>query len=246
MKKLAVLALTVIMCATSFVGCQKLDLTEEEEDLIVGYAIDCILKFDYDYVDKLLQVETTTEPKTSKKEETTEDETEVSDTTIDETTGSLDIETDENGEPVTGSKDEIEFVDLDIAMNISGFNFVIKGYEIEQVYKGPDGNGSKMDAGANNNFVLVKVGVKNTTNKQNNLNMLELNHSFKAIINGKSLCDEQIWANDYTLNVYEGDFEVDEEKTLVLAFKVSKSITVDSIWLLINNGDFDSFVAVNR
>lgn len=227
MKKKVLTCVVLIISTMILSGCEKITLTQDEEKLFIAYAVDSVLKFDYDYQEKLLDVEPET---TSANEETSQKNEENA-----STGNKYNERTTENN-----SEKEISMTEL---MGIEGFNFKINGYEVVKSYKGADGK-AVMTAIEGKKLLVIKTYVTNNTASDKSLNLLKGDYKYTAVINGNKKLNPQMWANDITLNVYEGSFKPGESKELLLVFQEDENISPETIRLSISHGDKSGYVNV--
>lgn len=227
MKKKVLTCVALIVSTMILSGCEKITLTQDEEKLFIAYAVDSVLKFDYDYQEKLLDVEPETTPVN---EETSQKNEENASTD------------NKNNESTTENTSEKE-TSMTELMGIEGFNFKINGYEVVKSYKGADGK-AVMTAIEGKKLLVIKTYVTNNTASDKSLNMLQGNYKYTAVINGNKKLNPQIWGNDITLNVYDGSFKSGESKELLLVFQADENISPDTIRLIISHGDKSGYVNV--
>jgi len=229
-----ILIMVVLAAIMSFAtGCKRVTLSAEDEELFVAYAVDCVLKYDYNYLDKLLEVDTFSS-----------DVNEDDDIFEDETTSGSD---DNAGEDESGDngddgdiKDKIPLTQL---MDIDGFSFEVSNYRISKKYSAADGSGL-MTATDGKNLLAIEIKVTNLSSEVSKLNVIGGGYNFAAVINGSKKLNPQIWGNHITLNVFEGEFDGNESRILVLVFQVDETLTANSIKLSVSRGDTTGTVTV--
>ena len=229
MKKFFKVFVSLIMVCLIVTGCGvDYELDSEAESLFVAYCANQVLQFDANYYDRLIEVTTTT---TDEETETSEDETETT------TTGSS---TDS-----TGSGEGIysfdTFVSLDDALSIGGFEFEITGYGIEDRVTF---DGGAMSSADGKDLLVLYVDVTNQLAESSNLNMLDSDITFSAVVNNSSKLNVQIWLNNVTLNVFKGDFASGETKELMLVFQVTEGTDVSDIVLCVTKSSVTQYVNI--
>ncbi|MBE5940551.1 MAG: hypothetical protein E7266_09170 [Lachnospiraceae bacterium] len=237
MKKKLTVLLTVFILMFMFVGCQKIELSEEDEKLFIAYVVDSVLKYDYDYADKLVDVPAYT---------------------VDEN------QTKPNGEPVTtvpnedndnqgnnssgdssGELSGIVEVPLTNLIGAEGFEVNVTDYVITDKYS-EEGTDMAVSAADGKKLLIINVGAKNVTDKPANLNIIGKDIKFTAVVNDTKKMNPQIWvwSDGCTFNVFESDFEPGETIKSILIFQVNKDIDMNSIKLLVSNGSEEGYITV--
>ncbi len=237
MKKAILVLLTIVVSMFLFVGCQKIELSEEEEKLFVAYCVDCVLKYDYDYQDKLLKV-----PEISTDEEVT-DSTEGNEGD-EETTAGGNIGGDEKPTQ-NGGSDDVGEVSMTEIMGINGISFDVTGFQVTKKYSAGNDEGA-MTATEGKKLLVVEISAKNNNSSATSLNMIKQDIKFTAVVNSNKKMNPQrwVWADGCTLNLFVGEFAAGEEKDFVMAFQVDESLEVNSIRLLIKKGENEGYIKV--
>lgn len=176
-----------IIIAVSLCGCksEQLNLTEEEEQKIVGYCADIMLKYDSDHGSKVVdttsareldaRVEALKELNARMAEEEAAAQSEDgSDTTGNESSDNPSLKYPPEGEQ-----------DIAAALDLSGFSVNYRGYEVCRSYP-YDGNSSEffaMDATAGKQLIVFHFDVANTTDSEMQCDILDSYPIFRIVVN---------------------------------------------------------------
>lgn len=206
-KKIGVLLFIIIVSA----GCAKIDIPPEDESKIIEYGVNAVINHDKNYIVKMAEVET---------------QEEVETTTWWSDDGTSNKETSENisgiGETTVS---DIKY-SMNQLMNISGFDFEYTGYLVTNTYPESGSQlGFNMMALSGYDLMIVKFNVTNTLKEPSDLDIIDLGYTYKGIINKESKVNAQVTALLNGLNTWEGQFDAQETKELVLVFQIHEDIS---------------------
>ncbi len=234
MKRKACIIAMLVFTGATLSACQQINLNNEEEELIVDYAVNAIIKHDKNYIIKLQDV---SEP-----------------TTQEETTWWKDNNNNSNngnGEKSTSGTDKnnpTQMVSVSQAFGLSGFNVTYDSYVVTDKYPNDSQTlGFNMMALQGSKLLVAKFNVTNTTGKRTNLDMIEKSLSFKGIIDATTKVNAQVTALLDAFNTWSGEFDAGETKQLVLVFQVSEDISssISLLQLAITNSESTSITQLD-
>ncbi len=230
-KRACMIAL-LVFTEVSLSACQQMMLNNEEEELIVDYAVNAVIKHDKNYIIKLQDV---SEP-----------------TTPIETTWWKDgsNNSNSNGEQSTSSdkNNSAQIVSVNQAFGLAGFDVTYVDYVVTDQYPNDSQTlGFNMIAIEGFDLLVTKFNVTNNTSETVNLDMLSKSLSFKGIIDANTKVNAQITGLLDAFNTWKGDFGAGETKQLVLVFQVSEDITSSFtlLQLAVSNGGSTSITQLN-
>lgn len=192
-------------------GCSSIDVSSEDEELIVEYAVNSVLNHDRNYIVKLAERETEAEEPT----------TWLSENTDREETGE---NTDSNGGNNSGNPGGI--VSVNEAFGIDGFTVKGNGYEMVNKYPN-DNSGFSMVAISDSDLLVLKFNVTNNSSSKAALNMVDSEYSYRCLVNNKVRLNAQVTALLNGMNTWNGSFEPGETKEMVLVFQISEEVSAD-------------------
>ncbi len=203
----------MVVATTVFVGCEGVDMTEEEENLFLSYSVNAVVNHDKNYINKLEYVEIESESTTVWHSE-------------DENTGKETTKADDSGQGSQGGEEQTTAfevnTDVNTAINISGIDISYNGYIMTKSYPAKEDNSFIMKSTSGSNLVVMKFKVKNTSSKDINIDILNSDYRFKGIFNGQVKANCQTTLLDDALNTYAGMIKAGKSKDLVLIFQVSE------------------------
>lgn len=232
-KRLFVSSLILIMMMSVY-GCGNVELTEEEEQLVVDYSVNAVINHDKNYGLKLMDVEIESETETVWKSEkdttSSEKNTEGSSNEQDQTTAFA-VET-----------------DMNTVLRLSGIDVSYKSYKMCETYPEGESLNFVMNAVDGSNLIVIELNVKNTTDKDIKLDMLNSDIKFKGIFNSQVRANCQTTMLNNAFNTYNGTIKANETKEMVLVFEASRKNlkSVSTIKLEISNGDITETVILKK
>lgn len=214
----------ISISALTFTACGRLDLSSEDEKLVVDYAANTVLKHDRNYQNRLADVEI--EPETE-----TVWHSEKENTTVAGEEGSLDDEK-ENETTVINVE-----TDLNTILGLKGLDVTYKEFMITDTYPKEENLTFVINAAGGNNLIIVKLNVENTTSNDIELNMLNENIKIKGIFNSQVKTNCQTTMLNSAFNTFKGTIKAGEVKEMELVFEVGKNSlkNVSTIKLEITN-----------
>lgn len=194
----------LILCVFSITifaltGCESLDYSPEEEDIIANYAANLVLRHDANYkYDYITEEETTTIPETTKvvEEETStpNGDGNTSITTTDNLSAALQLP----------AGVVAEYLDYDVVSqypnDTSEDIFVLKALE-------------------NNKLLVVKFKFTNNNSQDVSINMMSKIQKYKGIVNDSKRYNAQLTLLLDALNTYEGTIKAGTSQTFVLVYQ---------------------------
>lgn len=246
MKRINILLCSIGVAACTLTGCGKTvpELTEEETELITEYAVDVLLKYDKNYNNRLLEL------KEYEREKAAQEEAAAL-----EAAAALKVA--ENEAAAAGKnqkKDEVsestEVIDtatgatapvqtIEGFYGIDGFDFQYSGYEIVQEYPEIAEDDAiaffAMEAAEGEQLLVVKFQVRNQSNEEKELNMLNYKTKVKVDVN------QDVSHNALTtmllndLQTYKGTVPADGAIELVSVIEVPEETSVSNLSVVLKN-----------
>lgn len=232
------IAFTSIFMLTA---CGDVNLSSDDEKLVVDYAANVVLKHDRNYQNKLLDVVIEKETETvwhSEKENTT---------TIDNNENNKNNNnSDGQGENETTAIN-VE-TDLNSILKLQGLDVTYSDYVITTAYPLASDLAFVVNAASGDNLIVVKLNVKNTTSNDISLNMLSKNIKFKGIFNSQVKTNCQTTMLSSAFNTYNGTIKASETKEMELVFEVSKNSlqNISTIKLEITNDENSETIILKK
>lgn len=229
------LLLSALMLTTGC-GDKAIQLTEEEEELIVNYAAHVVSKFNTRQPDGLVHVEVPAEDMDTSEE--TEPIEEMTETDVGQLPDGAQEMTSENIEQPEKEVPEARQATLTEALGLTGVEALVTSTELKSSYI--EKEYYAMDASAGNMYLIVHVVLKNNGDAETNCDMLAMAPQFGAEVNGMMTvpAETTILLND--LSTYQGIIPAGDSEETVLLFQVpADTVTqVDSLTLnLTVNGE---------
>lgn len=228
LKKLILLSAAVAVALTGITGCSGVDLSSDEEALIVEYAVNSVINHDKNYIVKLAERETEAQEPTTWLSENTDNQ-----------------EDGENNEETnTSGGEDKSSVSVNEAFGIDGFTVEGNGYELADKYPN-DENGFSMVAISEYDLLILKFNVTNNSQSQSALNLADAGYRYRCIVNGKVRLNAQVTALLNGMNTWNGTFEPGETKEMVLIFQLSEEVSssIENVSIsVIKDGDVKSAV----
>lgn len=205
-KRIKPVVMVCLLCIgmVALTGCDSLDYTTEQEDVIANYAANILLRHDKNYKSDYISEEETT----SKEEDTevTEEET----TTVDNSV---------NGDTNVGKVSSAE--DVTSALHLpDGVTAQYVDYDVVDQY--PDDSSTDifvMKAVENSKLLVVKFNISNTTSQDISINIMSSVQKFKGIVNDAKKYNAQLTLLLDALNTYEGTLKAGTSQTLILVYQ---------------------------
>ncbi len=197
----AILTILMIMSLLGTYGCSKVDLSDEDKDKVVEYAVNAVINHDKNNIVKI--------PK-----RTTQNSDENS-----TTPSQKEEDTTKNPDGNVQAKN----VTMNEALNLDGFSVDYTGYTVNKKY--PDSNeGFSMVATSQNVLLILKFNVTNNSASEANLNLSKM-YNYRCTVNGSSKVNVQITGLINALNTWNGNLAGGETKEMVLVFQISEEIS---------------------
>ena len=203
-KRIKQVVMVCLLCIgmVALTGCDSLDYTTEQEDVIANYAANILLRHDKNYKSDYISEEETT----SKGEDTevTEEET----TTVDNSVNGDGINGDTNVGKVSSAEDVTSALHLP-----DGVTAQYVDYDVVDQY--PDDSSTDI-------FVMKAVEnskLSNTTSQDISINIMSSVQKFKGIVNDAKKYNAQLTLLLDALNTYEGTLKAGTSQTLILVYQ---------------------------
>lgn len=225
----------MVLSAVLMTGCGNTipEMTEEEQELVVEYAANTLLKYDKYYERKLIELTLEQElaedtvPKEEEKEETEEKPEKESSLKPDSEVTIID----NTGDAVSENISIQKFLGLD------SVEITYTGDEVCDAY--PEQGEDLffiMNATAGNKLLVLKFQVKNVSGTETELDIAQSNTRFKVVVDGKQTnALTTMLLND--LAYYKGTLGAGEETELVLVCEVpeGESGNISALGLMMKN-----------
>ncbi len=211
---------------TTGCGDKAIQLTDEEEGLIVDYAAHVVSKFNTRQPDGLVYVDTSQEEEESETPEEPQQEENSQNIPADSTAGQMDGLDTEEAQP--------EQTTLTQALGIEGVDAVVSATELMPSYK--EGDYYALDAEAGKTFLVVHVTLNNNTAADISCDLLSGNPQFQAEVNGAGAVPAEMTVLLNDLSTYQGTLPAGSSTDTVLLFQVpadvtqADSLTLDLTW----------------
>lgn len=214
-KRIKSVVMVCLLCTgmVALTGCDSLDYTPEQEDVIANYAANILLRHDKNYKSDYISEEETT----SKEEVTkvTEEETTTVDNSVNGDGNSDGINNDINIGNVSSAEDVTSALHLP-----DGVTAQYVDYDVVDQY--PDDSSADlfvMKAVENSKLLVVKFNITNTTAQDISINIMSSVQKFKGIVNDAKKYNAQLTLLLDALNTYEGTLQAGTSQTLVLVYQ---------------------------
>lgn len=220
-------------------ACSDINLSKDDEKLVVDYAANVVLKHDRNYQNKIENV--TIEPET----ETVWHSEEENTTTATENNNNNN-NNNSNGESETTVLN-VE-TDLNSILKLEGLDVTYYDYVVTSTYPQEQNLSFVINAASGNNLIVVKLNVKNTTSSDISLNMLNKKIKFKGIFNSQVKTNCQTTMLGSAFNTFSGTIKASETKEMVLIFEVSKNSlqNISTIKLEITNDEDSETIILKK
>ena len=233
MKKLRVkLGMGLLFSAlvlTTGCGEKAIQLTDEEEGLIVDYTAHVVSKFNTRQPDGLVYVDTSQEEEESEEpvETGAEEEEETTEQDAVSQMGQNDGQAQEEAQPVSMTLTE--------ALQIAGVDAQVTSTELRSSYE--EGDYYAMDASAGKTFLVVHVTLNNQTAEDISVDLLSGQPQFGAEVNGAGAVSAEMTVLSNDLATYQGTLAAGSSVDTVLLFQVPAdgvtqvdTLTLDLTW----------------
>lgn len=228
MKKGLICTLVITVLLTSVTGCGNTipEMNEEQQELVVEYAVSEVLKYDQNHEPKLTDIilDEETEPAGTEAEEpqpsaSASPEDVVAMPEQEETNGVVDGAVADAIIDNTGEGENI-FSSIEDILNMSDVKFTYTGYEISSFYpKQAEDVYFVMNATSGNSLLVLKFNVENTAGIDTNLDMAGAGVRFKISIDGEEKnALTTMLLND--MSYYQGTIPAGESVELVLVCEI--------------------------
>lgn len=196
---------------TTGCGEKAIQLTEEEEGLIVDYTAHVVSKFNTRQPDGLVYVHVTEEE--SEEPVATEQEEETEETAQELTA--------EGAEEAAGQETDAEqpvSMTLTQALGLAGVDAQVTATELKSSYE--EGGYYVMDASAGKTFLVLHIALNNQTTEDINCDLLSGQPQFGAVINGMGAVPAELTVLLNDLSTYQGTLAAGSSTDTVLLFQV--------------------------
>ena len=219
--KRKILIVSIIYMLLMMAGCvEAIDLDENQQDMLVGYAVHSVLEHDKNYMVGLNDVEIsgTEEPTEEESVPNTENPSTENPTTGDSTnpTPGTDNPTVETPSVVTTT--------MERALDLSGVSVTYTGVVIGDVYPEVEGEPVfALKAFTGNKLVVLKFDVTNTTDSDIALDMTSKDLKVKGIFNKSIKTIAQVTLLPEALNTFKETIPAGKTVQTVLVFEMTET-----------------------
>lgn len=221
------------------------EMTEQEQELVVEYAANELLKFDKNHVVKLTELEEEEPAETP--EEATPDKTQPEEKEEPEDKGGVTAD-DVTVIDQTGENASIENVSIEQFLGLSDAEISYTGYEIADSYPS-DGTEEVyffMEATENSQLLVLKFDLKNTADGEKEVNLADSQVRYKIGINGA----EQNALTTMLLNdmaYYQGTLAAGESTELVVVGEIptDQADQITDLALVMKSVDDTATISLN-
>ena len=198
----------VVICVFTFSGCESLEYTDEQEDIIANYAANLVLRHDVNYKYNYITEEESTQEETNT---VVEKETTLAGENSSEST----TQNTEQTDVISTSNDITSILKLP-----TGITAEYMDYDVVSQYPGDKSDDVFiMKALDGNKLLVVKFKISNTSTQDISLNMMQNIQKFKGIVNGTKKYNAQLTLLLDALNTYEGTLSAGSVNTFVLVYQ---------------------------
>lgn len=220
------------ICLFMFTGCESLDYTEEQEDIIANYAANLVLKHDVHYKYNFV-----THDDTAMAEPVTEDILSPEETTTPDTENG---NSSAGGSSVDGNEILSDTNSITQALHVpEGITAEYLDYDITDRYPSENsGDGLfVMKSVDNHKLLVITFKITNTTDHDIAVNMMESNSKYKGIVNNAKKYNAQLTLLLDALNTYEGTIPAGGGQNLVLIYQtqIDSKDEIHSLSVAISN-----------
>ena len=196
-KRIKPVVMVCLLCIgmVALTGCDSLDYTTEQEDVIANYAANILLRHDKNYKSDYISEEETT--------------------TVDNSINGDGINGDTNVGKVSSAEDVTSALHLP-----DGVTAQYVDYDVVDQY--PDDSSTDifvMKAVENSKLLVVKFNISNTTSQDISINIMSSVQKFKGIVNDAKKYNAQLTLLLDALNTYEGTLKAGTSQTLILVYQ---------------------------
>ena len=231
----------VLLVALLTTGCgNKIpELSEQEQELVVEYAREVVLKHDRNYQSRLVDLSLEQENVNEEEPETPSEEEDEASSDAKETDGQEVSVTD-------NTQTEVQNVTLEEFLKLDDVKFTYNGYELDNFY--PQ-QGEElyfiMEATQGSKLLVLKFLAENTSGTEINLDIAKTETRFKIIADGvgKNALTTML-LNDLTY--YQGTIAPGENVELVLVCEIPEEQTeISTLELTIKSVDDSATISLN-
>ena len=228
-------------CVFFLAGCNDVkDLTDEETKLIAEYAAGLLLKYDVDYVDRIVEGDKAAQEMTEEASTEQEDTQEV-------TAEEQNVQDTEDGasteERTVGSESDIAKI-----AGIAGVSISLKDYQIVDRYpKAEEGNAVVgVEAADGCQLLVIRFRVQNTTEDVVDVSLMDKQLDYHIVCNGTNAAIPMLTILMNDLGTLETSVQPGEEQEAVLLFQISDNMKkqLESMELYINYNDMDNVIKI--
>lgn len=237
------LKITVIVLAMlSLTGCiRKYEVSEQQDNAVAEYMAELLLKHDDDYTQKLTPIEEINYEDTSKDEELTptpKASAEDDNKDIDEVKDDTDTSKGDN----SNSQKEYSIAEV---IGAKGFDIEYAGYKLAKSYpEEGDGNYFSLDAAEGNKLLVVSFSARNTTEKEQTLDLKKTKISYQLDINIGTVYKPLLSLLRNDLQYIDDTFKKGETKDLLLVFEISEEADISNINLIISKDNKSEIIEI--
>lgn len=198
-------------------GTNVAQLTEEEEQIIVAYASGAVAKANKN------QEQGLTYPTTKTEEEVAEEQQEP-EVTLEDNSQAGNVTGQESSEGQ--ATEEVTWTE---ALNTSGLTAEYHGYQVKDNYM--EGDYFALYAASGNTYLIVNIGLKNTTEQPVECNLFERNLQCSLIMNGTEVAEAMstILLNDFLSYIKTLEAGAEEETVMIFELPKEEAETIQTL-----------------
>ncbi len=248
MKKRLLIGLGILLLTGTITSCGNAIpvMNEEQQELVIEYAVSEVLKHDKNYENKLMDLADVQEMEEAAAKALLEATPEP---VLEPTPDPATLDEDPFNDKQVDADDivivENTFTSIESILNLEDVQFTYTGYETVDTY--PNETGElvfAMNATEGNSLLVVKFVAENISASDVDLDIGSIGARFKIEVNGESKnALTNMLLND--LAYYKGVITAGESTELVLVSEVPKSEVVSSLNLIVKNVDDTATISLN-
>lgn len=221
--KRKILTISIVYMLLTMVGCvEAIDLNENQQDMLVGYAVHSVLEHDKNYMVGLNEVEFVVDDELIGGEEV--ETPSSSDTDKPDTDKpSTDKPSTDKDDPVVEKPSEVTTT-MERALGVNGVSITYTGVVVGDVY--PEVQGEPvfaLKAFTGNKLVVLKFDVTNTTDSDISLDMASKDLKIKGIFNKSIKTIAQVTLLPEALNTFKETIPAGKTVQTVLVFEMTET-----------------------
>lgn len=250
MKKKKLVLLMFGLCTFFLVGCEKvIDLTEEETQLIAEYSAELLLKYDLNYIDRIVagqeKIDTSEEENddevTSETNEQNEERTETPTKT--DNAPSTDNDNISDAQNSVGTQSNIAVI-----AGIDGADITFQKYSFVDKYPATDEQGDfiYLEAPEGYQLLILYFEVSNHTEELLPISLLDKELDYRIVCNGSKAAKPMLTILMDDLGTLETNVEPGATQNAVLVFQLSDGMReqLETMDLYVTYNETDNLIKI--